>query len=62
MEVLAAVLIVVTVFRGQLVGLFDTPAMQTWATIFVSIVIQAMPFLVLGVVISAAIGRTGERR
>jgi hypothetical protein len=48
-------LIGVGFFRQELVGLFDTPAMQTWATVFVSIVIQAIPFLVLGVVISAVI-------
>jgi uncharacterized membrane protein YraQ (UPF0718 family) len=38
-----------------LVGLFDDPALQTGATIFVSIVVQALPFLVLGVVLSGAI-------
>jgi len=55
LELLTALLIVVALFRGPLVSLFDTPAMQTWATVFVSIVIQAIPFLVLGVVISAVI-------
>ncbi|MFB9320141.1 permease [Cryptosporangium minutisporangium] len=54
-EVLAGVLIAVVVFRGPLVGLFDSPAARTWATIFVSIVVQALPFLVFGVLISAAI-------
>ncbi|HEV2087479.1 MAG TPA: permease [Cryptosporangiaceae bacterium] len=54
-EVLAGVLILVTLFRTPLVGLFDSPAMQTWATVFVSIVVQAMPFLVLGVAISGII-------
>jgi len=55
LEILTALLIFVGFFRGQLVALFDNPAMQTWATVFVSIVIQAIPFLVLGVVISAII-------
>lgn len=55
LELLTALLIVVAVFRSQLVGLFDTPATQTFATVFVSLVIQAIPFLVLGVVISAVI-------
>jgi uncharacterized membrane protein YraQ (UPF0718 family) len=32
-----------------------SPAVQTWATIFVAICVQAMPFLVFGVAISAAI-------
>jgi len=31
------------------------PALQTWATIFVAIVLQAVPFLVLGTLLSAAI-------
>lgn len=33
----------------------DRPAISTWATIFVSVVTQAMPFLVLGVLLSASI-------
>ena len=53
--ILTALFGAVVVFRGPLTGLFATPATQTWATVFVSIVIQATPFLVLGVVISAAI-------
>lgn len=55
LELLTALLVVVALLRGPLVSLFDSPAMQTWATVFVSIVIQAIPFLVLGVVISAVI-------
>jgi uncharacterized membrane protein YraQ (UPF0718 family) len=54
-EILIVVLVAVVLLRGPLVGLFNNPAMQTWATVFVSIVIQAIPFLVLGVVISAMI-------
>jgi hypothetical protein len=53
--ILTALFVAVVVFRGPLTGLLDTPATATWATVFVSIVIQATPFLVLGVVISAAI-------
>jgi uncharacterized membrane protein YraQ (UPF0718 family) len=53
--VLTALFAGVIVFRSALVGLFDAPAVQTWATVFISIVIQATPFLALGVVISAAI-------
>lgn len=41
--------------RDRLAPLFDGPAIQTWFTIFVSIALQAMPFLVLGVVLSGAI-------
>ncbi|MGR6917926.1 permease [[Actinomadura] parvosata] len=31
------------------------PALQTWATVFVAVCVQALPFLVLGVALSAAI-------
>jgi uncharacterized membrane protein YraQ (UPF0718 family) len=34
---------------------FDGPAIETWSTIFVAISVQAMPFLVLGVLVSGAI-------
>lgn len=45
-----------TVFaRGPLMDLLDRPAISTWATVFVSVVTQAMPFLVLGVLLSASI-------
>ena len=43
------------VLRPLLVDLLDRPAVGHWATIFVSIAIAAMPFLVLGVSVSAAI-------
>ena len=46
---LAAVLL-----RGR-VGWFDNEDVSLWATLFVSICIQALPFLVLGVVISGLI-------
>src|SRR5687767_9544707 len=36
-------------------GLFDNPALQMWSTVFVSITVQALPFLVLGVTVSGAI-------
>jgi uncharacterized protein len=41
--------------RGLLKDLLDGPAVATWATIFVSITVQALPFLVLGVLLSAAL-------
>lgn len=34
---------------------FDRPALATWSTVFVSIVVQALPFLVFGVLLSASI-------
>ena len=36
-------------------GLLDHAAIANWATIFVAITLQAVPFLVLGVTVSAAI-------
>jgi len=43
------------VLRGPIGSLLDGPAMQTWLTIFVSVSVQALPFLVLGVVLSGAL-------
>lgn len=55
LEILAIGLVLLIVGQRWLVGLFDDPALQTGATIFVSIIVQALPFLVLGVVLSGAI-------
>ncbi len=55
LEVLAAGLLLLVVGQRWIVGFFDDPALQTGATIFVSIIVQALPFLVLGVVLSGAI-------
>jgi uncharacterized membrane protein YraQ (UPF0718 family) len=54
-EVLAAVLVLVVVFRAPLSRLLSAPALQTWTTVFVSVMTQSIPFLVFGVVLSAAI-------
>jgi uncharacterized membrane protein YraQ (UPF0718 family) len=54
-EVFIALLLVGVLVRGWLVTQTDSARVQTWMTIFVSIVIQATPFVVLGTVISAAI-------
>ncbi|GII54316.1 permease [Planotetraspora thailandica] len=50
-------LIVILLILGQflLVPLLTAPALQTWATVFVAICVQALPFLVFGVLLSAAI-------
>jgi uncharacterized protein len=55
---IAVVLLVVlaaAVLRPVLEDLLDRPAIAHGATIFVAITVQAMPFLVLGVLISASI-------
>lgn len=55
LEVLAVGLVLLIIGQSWLVDAFDNPALQTGATIFVSIVVQALPFLVFGVVLSGAI-------
>jgi uncharacterized membrane protein YraQ (UPF0718 family) len=54
-EVLALVVIAVLVGRQWLLGLLDTPRALTLATVFVSIMVQALPFLILGTILSAVI-------
>ncbi|MFC7528621.1 permease [Actinoplanes sp. GCM10030250] len=54
-EVLAALLVLVVVFRGPLSGLVSGERPQTWTTVFVSVLVQAVPFLVFGVLLSAVI-------
>jgi uncharacterized membrane protein YraQ (UPF0718 family) len=49
------VVVLAAVFRPVLSNLLDKPAIANWATVFVAITLQAVPFLVLGVTISAAI-------
>jgi uncharacterized protein len=53
--VVVAVILLAAALRPVLQDLLDRPAVGHWATIFVAITIQATPFLVLGVTISAAI-------
>lgn len=55
LELLTIGLLLALLGQRWLVTLFDTPMMQAGATVFVSIVVQALPFLVLGVVLSGAI-------
>ncbi|MFL5919111.1 MAG: permease [Gaiellaceae bacterium] len=53
--VVVLVILLAAALRPLLQDLLDRPAVAHWATIFVAIAIQALPFLVLGVTISAAI-------
>ena len=55
LEILLVLAVLIVVGQRWLLELFDAPALQTASTIFVSIFIQALPFLVLGVLLSAAI-------
>jgi uncharacterized protein len=54
-EILVALLILLVIFRAPIAAAVDDPAVQTWTTVFVAIMVQAVPFLVGGVVIAAAI-------
>lgn len=56
LELLLVGLVILVLFQQSIVALFDdSAALQAWATIFVSIVLQATPFLVFGVALSAVI-------
>lgn len=55
-EIVVATLLVGILFRPAFLNLPEVgPGVQSWVTIFLAIVIQATPFLVLGVVVSGAI-------
>lgn len=50
------VVALVVFYRGDFRQvLFSAPSLQYWSTVFLAIVLQALPFLVLGVLLSAAI-------
>jgi uncharacterized membrane protein YraQ (UPF0718 family) len=53
---LVVLLVLIALYtRGMLSGSLDPVALRTWTTVFVAIVVQALPFLVLGVLVSGAI-------
>jgi uncharacterized membrane protein YraQ (UPF0718 family) len=54
-EVLCAILLIAILAQGWLQNLFDVPALRTGSTVLVAVCVQALPFLVLGVLISGAI-------
>src|SRR4051794_7749613 len=55
LEVLCAVLVPALFAQSRLSEVLSVPALRTGATVFVAICVQALPFLVLGVLISGAI-------
>jgi uncharacterized membrane protein YraQ (UPF0718 family) len=55
LEVLVGLLVVALVGQQWFADLLDVGAIQTGATIFVAVCVQALPFLVIGVLISGAI-------
>lgn len=48
-------LLLVVAAQGPVRRALSTPVMQSWMTVFVAVVVQALPFLVLGVLLSAVI-------
>jgi uncharacterized membrane protein YraQ (UPF0718 family) len=54
-QILVAILVALLVTQQWIVPLLDVAWLRTWATVFVAICVQAMPFLVFGVLVSAAI-------
>ncbi|MER5913701.1 permease [Streptomyces sp. NPDC001982] len=52
---LTLLLLVALMLQGPIRGALSTPVMQSWMTVFVAVVVQALPFLVLGVLLSAVI-------
>ena len=54
-EWLAGALILIALFSGPISRMVSGGGVATWATVFVSVMVQAAPFLVFGVVLSAVI-------
>jgi uncharacterized membrane protein YraQ (UPF0718 family) len=54
-EILAVVLLLLVGLRNPIATLISNARLQTWMTVFVSVLVQATPFLVLGVLLSAVI-------
>ena len=56
-ELVAAALLAALLGGGWIRGFLDGEAFTTWTTIFVAVVVQSLPFLVGGVLLSALIAR-----
>jgi hypothetical protein len=53
--VLSPALVPAVLARSPMSGLLGTALMQSWMTVFVAVTVPALPFLVPGVLLSAAI-------
>ncbi|CAL9520891.1 Putative two-component membrane permease complex subunit SMU_747c [Streptomyces sp. enrichment culture] len=53
--VLTLLLLTAVMLQDPIRGALSAPVMQSWMTVFVAVLVQALPFLVLGVLLSAAI-------
>jgi uncharacterized protein len=54
-EVLAVLLVLLVIFREPVADAISDPRLQNWTTVFVAVMVQATPFLVFGVALSAVI-------
>lgn len=54
-EIIALALLAMVLLPSGLRGLLESPGIRNWVTVFVAIVVQAIPFLVLGTLLSGAI-------
>lgn len=61
-EIVALGVVVLLIAGRWLAPLLDHPSLQTWSTIFVAIVVQSVPFLVMGVLLSAVISSVLSER
>ncbi|MEU6218124.1 permease [Streptomyces sp. NPDC047022] len=52
---LVLLLLLLVVGQGPVRRALGAPVMQSWMTVFLAVVVQALPFLVLGVLLSAAL-------
>ncbi|MEU6352402.1 permease [Streptomyces sp. NPDC047072] len=53
--VLTLLMLLVVLLQNPIRQALGAPVMQSWMTVFVAVLVQALPFLVLGVLLSAAI-------
>lgn len=53
--VLTLLMLLMVLCQGPIREALGAPVMQSWMTVFVAVLVQALPFLVLGVLLSAAI-------
>ncbi|WP_414689476.1 permease [Nocardioides sp.] len=54
-EIVGVLLLLALLAQGKLSSTLDSEALGTWCTIFVAVVVQSAPFLLGGVILSAAI-------
>jgi hypothetical protein len=55
LEAFCAIILVALLLQRQLTDALDSPAVRTASTVFVAVCVQALPFLVLGVLLSGLI-------